>query len=141
MKKILDKVNKVVFTAGIVALITLVLIMVCSESDTIEGTWGMVSFGCILVIFVFAIMGLISMVMATIEGLKKDRRTFLKKMFSNVMGIALAYVVIYGVDCFRGGELQAFDLGKAVAQILAGAFAVIAGEYMILDHSKRRKPT
>lgn len=46
-KKLFDRLNKIVFLAGIVALIILVLITVNSSEDIIGGMWGTISFICL----------------------------------------------------------------------------------------------
>ena len=137
MKKIFDKLNRIMFIAGMAALAVLVLIVANSESDTIEGFWGGVSLICFLIIFVFCIFAVISAILAVIQGLKTDKVAFLKKFACNCVGIAVVLLVIFGIDYFMGAEFPIeFNLGSIIVRIIGCALAIVAGEYMITDHSK-----
>lgn len=128
------------FVVGIIALIILVLIIVNSSGDIIDGIWGTISLMCLLVIFVFGIFAAISVVLAILEGLKKDKLSFFKKLISNVIWIAIAYIIPYGLDYFHESELpMKFELGKVVLRIFVTALAIIGGEYMLADHSEEDK--
>jgi len=137
MKKLFDRLNKIVFVAGIVALIILVLITVNSSEDIIGGMWGTVSFICLLIIFIAGFFATISIVLAIIEGLKKDKVAFLKKFLSNVIWIAIVYTVPYVLDCFYESKFPvSFEFGETVLRVLITALTIIGGEYMLIDHSK-----
>lgn len=136
-KKLFDRLNKIVFVAGIVALIILVLITVNSSEDIIGGMWGTISFICLLIIFIAGFFATISIVLAIIEGLKKDKVAFLKKFLSNVIWIAIVYTVPYVLDYFYESEFPVdFEFGKTVLRVLITALTIIGGEYMLIDHSK-----
>lgn len=138
MKKIFDRLNKIVFVAGIVALIILVLITVNDSVETIEGVWGSISIICLLVIFGFGIFAAISVMLAIIDGLKKNKVAFFRKFLSNVVLFAIIYMIPYGLDYLREIEFPAnFELGNIVLRVLGNALAIIGGEYMLADHSKQ----
>ena len=140
MMKIFDKLNRIMFIAGMAALAVLVLIVANSGSDTIEGFWGGVSLICLLIIFVFCIFAVISVILGVIQGVKTDKVAFLKKFACNCVGIAVVYIVVFVLDYFVEAELPfEFDLGSMILRILVCALAIIGGEYMITDHSKAKK--
>lgn len=140
MKKKFDKLNKMIFVAGMIAIIVLVLIAVNSTSDVIDGIWGTISGLCLLVIFLFVIFAGISNVLAIIEGLKKDKRAFLKKILYNFTWISIAYIVVYVMDYFDESAVrEKFELGRIALRILVTSLAIIGGEYMLADHSKEEK--
>jgi len=125
------------FTAGIIAIIVLVLIAVNSTSDVIDGIWGTISLICLLVIFLFVIFAGISTILAIVEGLKKDARAFLKKMLYNVTWISIAYIVVYVMDYFDESVVhEKLELGRIALRILVTSLAIMGGEYMLADHSK-----
>jgi len=137
LKKKFDKLNKIMFTAGIIAIIVLVLIAVNSTSDVIDGIWGTISLICLLVIFLFVIFAGISTILAIVEGLKKDARAFLKKMLYNVTWISIAYIVVYVMDYFDESVVhEKLELGRIALRILVTSLAIMGGEYMLADHSK-----
>lgn len=137
MKKIFDKLNKVMFVAGIAALVIMILIMSNWLSVLGDDITGIIMMICICVACVFAIFAAISVVLATIDGFKKDKVAFLKKFLSNIVLITIAYMVVFGLDYFHVAELpMELNLGKVVLQIVVCALAILGGEYMITDHSK-----
>lgn len=140
MKKFFDKLNKVMFVAGIIALVVLVLIVSNNTVDTIEGIWSTIFLICIVVMLIVAILVVISAVLAIIEELRKDKKAFLKKFLSNVVWISIAYVVVFVLDYFHEAELPVdFNLAKLVLGVLSSAIAILGGEYMLTDHSKEEK--
>lgn len=137
MKKKFDKLNKIMFTAGMIAIIVLVLIAVNSTSDVIDGIWGTISLICLLVIFLSVIFAGISTILAIVEGLKKDARAFLKKMLYNLTWISIAYIVVYVMDYFDESVVhEKLELGRIALRILVTSLAIMGGEYMLADHSK-----
>ena len=140
MKKKFDKLNKMMFVAGMIAIIVLVLIAVNSTNDVIDGIWGTISGLCLLVIFLFVIFAGISTVLAIIEGLKKEKRAFLKKILYNFTWISIAYIVVYVMDYFDESVVhEKLELGRIALRILVTSLAIIGGEYMLADHSKEEK--
>lgn len=140
MKKIFDKLNKIMFVVGIVALVALVLILSYANGDVMEGIWGNISLICILLIFLYAIFVLVSAVLAIKEGFKKDKKELLKKFLSNVVWISIAYVIVFVLDYFHEAELPVtFSLGSLVFRVLLCTLAIFGGEYMLTDHSKKEK--
>lgn len=137
MKKLFDKINKIVFVIGMVAILALVLIAMCYPGDTINGIWGTISFICFLLIFILVIFLVISVVLAFIEGLKKDKTAFLKKVVLNILWFAVAYIVVYILDCVKQSEISTnINLGKAALQILVSAVGIVGGEYMLTSHKE-----
>lgn len=79
----------------------------------------------------------VSVILAITEGLKKDKVAFLKKVFSNVIWITIAYIVPYVLDYFYEYTVPVrFEIGKIVIRVFLTAFAIIGGEYMLAVHSK-----
>lgn len=137
MKKIFNKLSKIMFALGIIALIIMVLIVANTTNATIEGIWGTVMLVCLVIIFVFGMFATISVVLAIIEGLKKDKVVFLKKFLSNVVWITIAYIVPYVLDFFYEITVPiGFEISKIVLRVFLTALAIIGGEYMLADHSK-----
>lgn len=140
MKKIFDKLNKVIFVAGIAAMVIMVLILSNWLSAFGDDITGIIMMICICVACVFVVFAAISVVLATIDGFKKDKTAFLKKFISNIVLITIAYIVVFVLDYFHVAELPMdLNLGKVVLQIVVCALAIIGGEYMITDHSKEKK--
>ena len=140
MMKIFDKINKVMVALGMIALIAVVLIAANTPGDTIEGFWGGVSLFCFGIIFIFCIFVVISIVLAIIDGLKRDKIALLKKFGSNCVFIALVYLGVFVLDYFVEAELPVeFNVGNIILRILGCALAILGGEYMITDHSKEKK--
>ena len=139
LKKKFDKLNKIMFAAGAAVLIILVLIAVNSSNQVIGGVWGTVLTICLLTIFLFGIFAAISVGLAIIDGVKKDKRALLKKFVSNVTWITIAYMIPYICDYFYESEFSVqFDIGKIALRILVTALAIMGGEYMLTDHSKEK---
>ncbi|MBE7043873.1 MAG: hypothetical protein E7399_10370 [Ruminococcaceae bacterium] len=137
MKKILDRLNKIVFVAGIMAAIIILLMAVIDSVETIDGVWGTLFVICILLISVFAIFVVISMIMAIVDGVKKDKVAFLKKVLSNIVFISIVYMIPYGLVFFYEIEFPAdLQLGNIVIRILITTLSIIGGEYMLANHSK-----
>lgn len=140
MKKIFDKLNKIMFVAGIVALVALVLILSNLNGNSIEGIWSTFTGICFLIIFICVIFAAVSAVLAIVEGLKKDKKAFLKKFVSNVVWISIAYVVVFVLDYFNEAEFPVdFNLPRLVFGVLSSVFAIFGGEYMLTDHCKEEK--
>ena len=139
MKMKFDKLNKMMFVAGMIAIIVLVLIAVNSTNDVIDGIWGTISGVCFLVIFFFLIFAGISTVLAIIEGLKKDKRAFIKKCLYNITWISIAFIVVYVMDYFDESAVhEKLVLSIIVLRILVTSLAIMGGEYMLADHSKEK---
>ncbi len=137
MKKKFDKLNKIIFAIGMIAIIILVLIAAKSTSDVIDGIWGTISLICLLVIFLFVIFAGISSIVAIIEGLKSDKRAFIKKYLYNITWISIAFIVVYVLDYFDESVVhEKLELGRIVLRILVTSIAIMGGEYMLTDHSK-----
>lgn len=140
MKKIFDKLNKVMFVVGIAALVILVLIISGWLDAFGESVTGAVTLICIIAVCLFGVFVAISVVLAIVDGLKKDKVAFFKKFLSNIVWITIAYAVVFGLDYFIEAELpMEFNLGKVVLQILVSSLAILGGEYMITDHSKEKQ--
>ena len=137
MKKIFNKLSKIMFVLGIITLIIMALIVANTTNATIDGIWGTVMLVCLIIIFVFCMFATVSVMLAIIEGLKNDKVSFLKKFFSNVVWITIAYVVPYSLDYFYEFTVPIrFEIGKIVLRVFLTALAIIGGEYMLADHSK-----
>ncbi len=137
MKKIFDKLNKIIFVLGIIALITMLLIVVNTADATIDGILATALLICLVIIFIFCMFVAVSVILAIIEGIKKDKVAFLKKFFSNVIGITIVYTVPYVLDYFYEFAVPAkLEIGEIVLRVFLIAFAIIGGEYMLVDHSK-----
>lgn len=137
MKKIFDKLNKIIFAIGMIAIIILVLIAANSTSDVIDGIWGTISLICLLVIFLFVIFAGISSIVAITEGLKRDKRAFIKKYLYNITWISIAFIVVYVLDYFDESVVhEKLELGRIVLRILVTSIAIMGGEYMLTDHRK-----
>ena len=137
MKKIFNRLSKIMFVLGLIALIIMVLIVANTTNATIDGIWGTVMLVCLVIIFVFCMFATVSVMLAIIEGLKNDKVSFLKKFFSNVVWITIAYIVPYVLDYFYEFTVPIrFEIGKIVLRVFLTALAIIGGEYMLADHSK-----
>ncbi len=138
MKKIFNKFSKIIFVLGIIALITMVLIVANTVDDaTIDGIIATTMCICLVIIFVFCMFAVVSAILAIIEGLKKDKVAFLKKIFSNVIWITIAHIVPYVLDYFYEYTVPVrIEIGRIVFRVFITAFAIIGGEYMLADHSK-----
>lgn len=140
MKKIFDKLNKVMFVLGIIALIVLILVLSGWLDRFGANISGLVMTTCLGIIFVFVIFAAISAVLMIVTGLKTDKVAFLKKFLSNVAWITVAYMIVLGLDYFHEAELpMEIDLGRIVLQIFGGALAILAGEYMITNHNEEKE--
>lgn len=140
MKNIFNKLSKIMFVAGSIALIILVLITVNSSNDIIDGMWGTILFICLMVILVFGVFCAISVVLGIIEGLKKDKVAFLKKFLSNAVWISIAYIVPYILDYFYEVPVSIkFEFAQIPLRVFLIALAIVGGEYMFADHSKDDK--
>lgn len=134
MKKIFNKLSKIFFVLGMIALITMVLIV---ANTTIDGIWGTVMLICLVIIMILCVFAIVSTILAIIEGLKKDKVAFLKKFFSNLLWVTIAYIVLYVLDYFYEFTVPIrFEIGKIVLRVLITSLAIIGGEYMLADHSK-----
>ena len=60
-----------------VAVITLLLILV-NSGEVVEDFWGYVLMVCVFILFIVAIFLVINIVLAFIEGWKKDKKEFFK---------------------------------------------------------------
>ena len=137
MKKIFNKFSKIIFVLGIIALITMVLIVANTADATIDGILATAMLICLVIIFVFCMFAVVSVILAIIEGLKKDKVAFLKKIFLDVIWITIAHIVPYILDYFYEYTVPVrFEIGRIVLRVFITTFAIIGGEYMLADHSK-----
>ena len=137
MNMIFNKLSKIMFVLGFIALIVMELIIVNTENDTIEGMQGTVMFVCLIISFVFCIFGAVSFVLAIIEGLKRDKVAFLKKILSNIVLVTIAYMIPYILDYFYEFTFPIqFEFSKIALSVVITSLAIISGEYMLADHSK-----
>ena len=91
-------------------------------------------------IFLFGMFAVVSVVLAIVEGMKKDKRALLKKFLSNVTWISIAYIVPCILDYFYETEFSVkFEFGKIALQVLITALAIMGGEYMLTDHGKENQ--
>jgi hypothetical protein len=137
LKKIFHKINKIVFVVGMISLLVLVLIVMNSSSEVIDGVWGTLGVICLLNTFLFLLFVVISAILVVVEGLKTDKVALFKKYRDNVIWMTIVYTVPTVMDCFYEAALpESFELGNMVLRILLTALAIMGGEYMIADHSK-----
>lgn len=134
MKKTLDKINKVLFWAGILAVVILILCVVNIENGMLDGMIDYVIMGYLVIIGIFVIFLVIAFVMAMIEGWKKDKVAFLKEFISNSALMLVACMVGVILDYFTEEVSMKFDLYEMLIHVLITACAIVAGKYMISKH-------
>ena len=136
MKKLLDKINKVVFIAGMLAIVTLVLCVATIGNGTLNGLMNCVIITYLLIVGIFIIFAIIAFVMALLEGMKKDKIAFFKEFASNCVFILIGYVIIFAFDYFAEEKsTMLFHVPKMIVHILSMACAIVAGKYMISKHA------
>lgn len=135
MKKKFQKISKIVFVAGIVSIIALVIILFASSAETtdgviegtIDGILGYFAMACIAVAFVTIIFAIINFVLAFIDGMKSDKKAFLKRFIVQFFVMVFIYIFLH----YTSDVQKELDIVEIMIRSLAMSIGILGGEYMI----------
>ena len=130
MKKKFQKLSKIVFVAGIIALIALVLIAFGGETitnQTVDGIFAVLVFLCLGICVLTIIFTVINFILAFIDGMKHDKKTFLKRFIVQFFLMVFIYVFLHVTSDVE----KEFRIVDILIRSLAMSVGIIGGEYMI----------
>ena len=130
MKKKFQKISRIVFIAGILALLALIIIVAntsATSDGTIDGGLGFLTLACIIVMLVTGILAVINCILAFVEGIKKNRKGFLKRFGVQFLVMVFIYMFLH----FTSDVKKEFDILELVLRSLIMSAGIMGGEYMI----------
>jgi len=135
MKKKFQKISKIIFVAGIVSIIALVIILFASSVETtdgviegtIDGILGYLAMACIGVAFVTIIFSVINFVLAFVDGMKRNKKDFLKRFIVQFLVLVFIYIFLHHTSDVE----KELDILEIVMRSLAMSVGILGGEYMI----------
>ena len=134
MKKKFQKISKIVFVAGIVSIIALVIILFANSVETetaieasIDGVLGYLAMACMGVAFVTIIFAVINFVLAFVDGMKRNKKDFLKRFIVQFLVMVFIYIFLHHTSDVE----KELDILEIVMRSLAMSVGILGGEYMI----------